>query len=326
MFSAKPNNHQPIVVAALYKFVHLPDFRALRLPLLEQCEKHAIKGTLLLAEEGINGTIAGARRNLHTVLDFLRSDPRLSDLRHKESHIDRVPFYRMKIKLKKEIVTMGVPGIDPERKTGIRVGPEEWNRIIADPSVLVIDTRNEFEYRVGTFKNAISPKTDSFGEFPTFVKNELDPEQHKRIAMFCTGGIRCEKASAYLLAQGFGEVYQLDGGILKYLEEVRPGQSLWQGECFVFDQRVAVDMNLAKGSHEMCYSCRRPLSPEDRLSPRYEPGVACPHCFAALTEERRDGLRERRFQIDLAESRYDQHIGIPHLRRKRSFQSEDVPL
>ena len=313
-------NQHTTTIAAFYKFVHLPDFRELRLPLLELCKNHCIKGTLLLAEEGINGTIAGARGNIDIVLDHLRADPRLSDLEHKESYLDAIPFQRMKVKLKKEIVTMGIPGVDPERKAGIRVGPEAWNALVVDPEVLVIDTRNQYEYRTGTFKNAVSPQTSSFREFPDYVKNELNAGKHKKIAMFCTGGIRCEKASSYLLSQGFVEVYHLRGGILKYLEEVKPEENLWQGECFVFDGRIAVDKQINKGSYEMCYSCRMPLSPEDRKSLQYEPGISCPYCVESLTKERRNSLCERRYQVQLAKVNGDQHIGVPLEERKRSVQ------
>ena len=300
-----------IVVAAFYMFVRLPDYRELRVPLLKVCRKNHVKGTLLLAEEGINGTIAGLRAEMDTVLQYLRQDARLANLEYKESFVVAMPFYRMKVKLKKEIVTMGVPAVDPNRRVGVRVGPEQWNEIITDPEVLVIDTRNQYEYDIGTFRNAVSPRTRTFREFPAFVRNQLAPEKHAKIAMFCTGGIRCEKATAYLLEQGFSEVYHLGGGILKYLEEVQPEENLWQGECFVFDGRVAVDQNLEPGCHEMCYACRMPLSPEDRKSAMYEAGISCPYCHATLTEEKSTRLRERQHQVGLAQSRNEQHIGVP---------------
>ena len=318
-----------IIVAALYKFVHLPDFRELRLPLLEQCRKNSIKGTFLLAEEGINGTIAGFRNGIDTVLNYLRSDARLSDLEHKESHDDHMPFYRMKVKLKKEIVTMGRPDIDPRQKSGKRASTKEWNALLVDPEVLIIDTRNQYEFEIGTFRNTVSPNTSTFSKFPDYVERELNPEKHKKIAMFCTGGIRCEKATSYLLHHGFKEVYHLNGGILKYLEEVKPEENLWQGECFVFDRRVAVDKNLEKGSHEICYSCRMPVSPAERKSPKYEQGISCPRCIDTLTEKKRASLRERQLQVRLAESHQDQHIGIPveEKRKKRqSVQSENLSL
>jgi len=298
-----------IVVAAFYMFVHLPDYRELRSPLLATCRKNRIRGTVLLAEEGINGTIAGTRAEVDAVLNYLRRDARLSGLEHKESFVAAMPFYRMKVKLKEEIVTMGVPAVDPNRRVGVSVGPEQWNALVSDPEVLVIDTRNQYEYDIGTFRNAVSPRTRSFREFPDFVREQLDPEKHTRIAMFCTGGIRCEKATSYLLDQGFAEVYHLRGGILRYLEEVQPEKNLWQGECFVFDGRVAVDQNLERGSHEMCYACRMPLTPEDRKSSAYEEGISCPHCQPVLTAEKRSRLQERQHQVELARLRNEQHIG-----------------
>jgi UPF0176 protein len=307
------------IVASLYKFVHLPDFRELRLPLLELCRNNSIKGTLLLAEEGINGTIAGSRNGIDVVLTHLKSDTRLSDLEHKESYDNHMPFYRMKVKLKQEIVTIGRPGIDPKHKVGKRVGTHEWNVLLADPEAFIIDTRNHYEYEIGTFRNAVSPNTSSFSEFPEYVERELNPEKHKKIAMFCTGGIRCEKATSYLLDQGFKDVYYLDGGILKYLEEVKPEENRWEGECFVFDGRVAVDKNLEKGTHEMCYSCRMPVSQEDRISREYQQGISCPNCIDTLTDKKRASLHERQYQVRLAELRNDQHIGIP-IEEKRALQ------
>jgi len=306
----------PVVVAALYRFVHLPDYRELRGALFEKCRSNHIKGTLLLAEEGINGTIAGTRSNINALLDYLRLDPRFSGLECKESRVDSIPFYRMKVKIKKEIVTMGIPAVDANRRAGIRVNSVQWNKLIKDPAVLVLDARNQYEYDIGTFKNAVSSRIQNFREFPAFVKDCLDPDQHKKIAMFCTGGIRCEKATSYLLDQGFTEVYHLSGGILKYLEDMKPEESLWQGECFVFDGRVAVDHNLERGSHEMCYSCRMPLTPKDRMSPAYEEGVSCQHCHTGLTEEKRDRLRERMRQVHLARERNQQHIGLSLVREK----------
>lgn len=314
-------NSQPVIVAALYKFAHLPDFRELRQSLLEQCIKQGIKGTFLLAKEGINGTVAGSRQAIDAILDYLKSDTRFTDLEHKESQVEKMPFYRMKVKLKKEIVTMGQPDIDPRQKVGKRVGTQEWNTLLTDPDVLVIDTRNQYEYEIGTFKNAVSPNTTTFSEFPDYVEKTLTTQKHKKIAMFCTGGIRCEKATSYLLEQGFNEVFHLNGGILKYLEEVKPEDNLWEGECFVFDGRVAVDKNLEKGTHEMCYSCRMPVSAEDRKSPQYEQGISCPHCFDTITEEKRASLRERQYQVSLAESRNEQHIGIPVELKKAATSS-----
>jgi len=306
---AKRARRNDVIIAALYKFVHLKDYRELRAPLLDFCRTHSIKGTLLLAEEGINGTVAADRAATDALLKHLRADPRLADLEHKEAIAPAIPFYRMKVKLKKEIVTLGVPDIDPTSASGIRIDPQYWNELINDPEVLLIDTRNYYEYEIGTFTNAVSPGTDAFTEFPAWVNHYLDPNWNKKIAMFCTGGIRCEKASAYLLTQGFKEVYQLQGGILKYLEEVDPDENQWQGECFVFDGRVAVNKWLQPGIHEQCYSCRMPVSPEDRQSDKYEQGVSCPRCFDSQTDERHTRLRERQRQVELAQQRNYQHIG-----------------
>ncbi len=296
-------------VAAVYKFVKLPDCAALREPLLAQCDALGITGTLLLAEEGINGTIAGTRSGIDKILAYLRSDPRLADLEHKESAADQPPFYRMKVKLKKEIVTMGVPGIDPTELVGRYVKPEDWNALISDHDVLLVDTRNDYEVGVGTFKGAVDPRITTFREFPEYVKNNFDPEKQPRVAMFCTGGIRCEKASAYMLQQGFAEVYHLQGGILKYLENVPAEQSMWQGECFVFDQRVAVGQGLAPGHYELCYGCSRPITAEEKASPKYQAGVSCPHCYDNLTREKRAAALERQKQVELAKQRGETHIG-----------------
>jgi UPF0176 protein len=299
----------PVVVAALYKFARLPDFRELRPRLLELCQRHDIKGTLLLAEEGINGTIAGSRAGIGAVLGRLRADPRLADLEYKESFASEPPFLRMKVKLRREIVTMGVPDIDPRFAVGHYVRPEDWNALISDPGVLLIDTRNHYETAIGTFRNAVIPRTHNFREFPGYVARHLDPAKHKKIAMFCTGGIRCEKASSYLLSRGFAEVYHLKGGILKYLETVPRDESLWQGECFVFDQRVAVNHGLEEGTHEQCHACRHPLSAQDRESPRYRPGVSCPHCAGARSETQTAGAAERYKQVQLARQRRQRHLG-----------------
>ncbi|HEY9642388.1 MAG TPA: rhodanese-related sulfurtransferase [Coleofasciculaceae cyanobacterium] len=230
-----------LVVATFYKFVHLPDFAAQRSPLLAFCQAHDLRGTILLAAEGINGTLVGSREAIDAVLGYLRSDERLADLEHKESAAEDRVFDRMKVKLKREIVTLGRPDVDPSQQVGTYVEPKAWNALIADPDVIVIDTRNDYEVEIGTFKNAHNPATASFREFPEYVQQNLDPAQHPKVAMFCTGGIRCEKASAYMLSQGFQEVYHLKGGILKYLEEVPSEESVWEGECFVFDDRVSVN-------------------------------------------------------------------------------------
>ncbi len=307
-------NTENIVVAAMYKFVHLPDYRELREKLIQVCDKHSLKGTLLLAEEGINGTVAGSREAIDGLLIFLWEDPRFSDLRHKESFVSELPFYRMKVRLKKEIVTMGVPGTDPGQLTGSRVDYQQWNELISDPDVLVIDTRNEYEYEIGTFKNAISPHTKTFREFPEFVDRAMDVDKHKKVAMFCTGGIRCEKATNYLLKKGFNDVYHLNGGILKYLETIREegkeDENLWQGDCFVFDGRVAVDKNLQQGNYEQCFACRMPLSKEELASDEYEKGISCPHCVDEMTDDKFIRVSERQRQVELAENRHQQHIGV----------------
>lgn len=270
------------VVVTFYKFVRLPDFAEKQDPLLSYCKAQGIRGTILLATEGINGTIAGSRQAIDSVLSFLRSDPRLVDLEHKESYANSPPFDRMKVRLKKEIVTLGLPEIDPNDQVGTYVSPKDWNALISDPEVLVIDTRNDYEVAIGTFREAQNPKTDSFRQFPDYVRNHLNPSQHKKVALFCTGGIRCEKASSFMMAQGFQEVYHLKGGILKYLEEVPAQESLWQGECFVFDQRVALREGLAAGTHEMCRSCGHPIAELDKTSPYYQEGISCPYCCDKL--------------------------------------------
>lgn len=299
------------IVAALYKFVSLPDYQTLREPLLDVCLNGGVRGTLLLAREGINGTIAGSRAGVDSVLAWLRSDPRLADFEQKESEDDHIPFHRMKVKLKKEIVTLGVAGVDPNVRVGQYVHPRDWNDLISDPEVLLLDTRNDYECDIGSFSGALDPRTANFREFPQFVRENLDPGVHKKIAMFCTGGIRCEKASAFLLKEGFEEVYHLQGGILKYLEEVPAAQSRWQGECFVFDNRVSVDHQLQKGQYDQCHGCRHPITEHDKVSGQYEEGVCCPHCFERLTEDQRLRFRERQKQVQLAARRGERHVGAP---------------
>lgn len=306
------------VVAALYKFVSLPDYKDLREDLLQTCLDAGVKGTLLLAAEGINGTIAGSREGIDRVLTYLRQDPRLADLSHKESFDTAQPFYRMKVKLKKEIVTMGVAGIDPNEVVGQYVKPADWNALISDPDVLVIDTRNDYEVKIGSFKGAVNPDTQSFREFPEYVRSHYNPQQHKKVAMFCTGGIRCEKASSFMRQEGFAEVYHLEGGILKYLEEVPADDSLWQGECFVFDNRVSVGHGLNPGSYELCHGCREPIGEEEKRSPLYEEGVSCPACYDNLTDSQRQRFRDRQKQVELARQRNVAHVGAePPARQRR---------
>jgi UPF0176 protein len=284
-----------LTVATFYKFVRLADYADLQPPLLQACEAAGVKGTILLAREGINGTLAGPRSSLDTVLNGLQADERFADLDLKLSTADHPPFDRMKVKVKREIVTLGVAA-DPTEQVGTYVPPQEWNQVISDPEVLVLDTRNDYEVQIGTFKGAVNPHTRSFRQFPEYVQAHLQPDQHRKVAMFCTGGIRCEKATAYLLNQGFEQVYHLRGGILKYLEEVPAEESLWQGECFVFDQRVAVKHGLAPGSYDLCLACGYPLHPNDKASPHYQAGIACPHCYDTLTPEKQARQVERQRQ------------------------------
>jgi UPF0176 protein len=298
-----------MIAAAFYKFVSLPDFASLKAPLLAFCEERAVKGTILLAAEGINGTIAGAPEQVRAVLDYLRRDPRLADLEHKESGAHKQPFYRMKVRLKREIVTLGVPGADPTKLAGTYVKPHDWNRLLDEPGVVVIDVRNDYEVALGTFEGAINPHTRSFSELPQWVREQESLKHKPKVAMFCTGGIRCEKSTALLRSQGFDEVYHLQGGILKYLESVPASESRWQGECFVFDERVAVGHGLAPGAHELCRSCRHPLCPADKESEHYVEGVSCPRCYHSRSLAKQAGLRERQRQVEIARRRGDEHIG-----------------
>lgn len=297
------------VVCAMYKFTTLEKFQDLREPLLATMESNDVRGTLLLAQEGINGTVAGSRQGIDNLLDWLRTDPRLADIDYKESYTEQMPFLRTKVKLKKEIVTMGVEGIDPNRVVGTYVKPKDWNALISDPDVILVDTRNDYEVQVGTFKNAVNPNTTSFREFPDYVKENLDPAQHKKVAMFCTGGIRCEKSTAYLKEQGFDEVYHLQGGILKYLEEVPTEETLWEGDCFVFDDRVTVNHELERGDYDQCNACRMPITKADQESEKFERGVSCPHCFDKTSAEDKARYKEREKQIQLAKQRNEIHVG-----------------
>lgn len=317
-----------IVVSALYKFVTLEDFKSLRKPLLEKMEENQIKGTLLLAKEGINGTIAGDRIGTDALLTWLRSDPRFSDLETKESYEKEMPFYRTKVKLKKEIVTMGVDGIDPKKIVGTYIKPKDWNALITDPEVLLVDTRNDYEVQIGAFNGAINPKTETFREFTQYVKENLDPAKHKKVAMYCTGGIRCEKSTAFLKEQGFDDVYHLQGGILKYLEEVPVEQSEWTGECFVFDNRVAVNHQLEKGQYDQCYACRYPITEDEKKSEQFIQGVSCPHCYSKVTEKQRQRFLEREKQVQMSKQRGEEHIGssareTSSKRRKSKYQFKD---
>ena len=305
-----------IQVAALYKFTPFPDPDALRAPLLATCEAAGVKGTLLLAREGINGTIAGTDNALAAVLDTIRALPGCADLDVKFSDAPSMPFYRMKVRVKREIVTMGEPDIDPTLSAGHYVDPHDWNALIADPDTVVIDTRNDYEVAVGTFAGAVDPRTPTFRDFPAWFREHREEllTGKKRVAMFCTGGIRCEKSTSFLRAEGVDEVYHLKGGILRYLEQVPEEQSLWEGECFVFDERVTVRHGLEQGTFQLCRACRRPLDAEALAHPDYEDGVSCPACIHERTPEQRAGYAERQRQEALAKARGELHVGSvrPH--------------
>lgn len=299
----------PFRVAALYRFCRLERFEELRAPLAAFCCEHGVKGTLLLASEGINGTVAGREEAIDGLIAYLEAIPEFVGLEIKFSSAAAMPFHRMKVRLKREIVTMGVDALDPEKSAGTYVAPADWNALIADPDTLVIDTRNEYEVSLGTFQGAVDPGTASFREFPAWVEEHRAELDGKKVAMFCTGGIRCEKATAFVKSLGIEDVFHLKGGILKYLEEVPVEQSLWQGECFVFDERVSVSHGLVEGDAELCRACRFPLTPSDRLSPHYEAGISCPHCFEVRSQEDRARYAERQRQVELAAAKGREHIG-----------------
>jgi UPF0176 protein len=298
-----------ISIAAFYRFHSLENPAALRLLILQKLKDFGVKGTVLLANEGINGTIAATAENIGPALDQITQICALPALDHKLSHAPQSPFLRLKVKLKKEIVTLGEAAADPNKQVGHYVAAENWNALISDPEVLLIDTRNQYEYRIGTFNKAIDPQTESFGQFPEWVRSQLKDQKKTRIAMFCTGGIRCEKASSYLLHEGFEEVYQLQGGILKYLEVIPPEESLWRGACYVFDDRVAVGHGLAISEYTTCHGCLMPVSESERQSSDYEEGVCCPACAASLSEEQKSSNRERQRQFNLAQIRGGRHLG-----------------
>jgi len=296
-------------VCALYHFTRFDDPAALRDPLLALCDAEGITGTLLLAREGINGTVAGPRAGIDRLLAHIRALPGCADLEAKFSTASAPPFGRMKVRLKREIVTMGQPDVDPRAAVGHYLSPVEWNEFIVQDDVVVIDTRNDYEVAIGTFEGAIDPGTKSFRAFPAWWEENRARFHNKRIAMFCTGGIRCEKSTNFLLAQGVAEVFHLKGGILKYLEEMPEEESHWHGDCFVFDERVSVGHGLREGPHSLCRACRRPLAPEDLERPDYEEGVCCHHCAQEYTEAQRARFRERHRQVKLAEARGARHIG-----------------
>ena len=330
---------QTYLTAAFYKFVELADFVDLKAPLLAFCESQDVKGTILLANEGINSTIAGPEAGVRAVLAYLRADPRLATLEHKESWSTKPPFYRMKVKLKREIVTMGVPTVNPNEVVGKYVKPQDWNALISDPDVLVIDTRNTYEVDIGTFKGAVDPRLKSFSQFPDWLMQQpkiAESEAKKaertdgidkktKVAMFCTGGIRCEKSTAFLKAQGFDEVYHLEGGILKYLETVPEAESLWQGECFVFDERVTVGQGLKPGDYGLCRACREPISQADKESPYFVLGLSCPHCHDTKTPEQICRFEERQRQIELAKERHQPYIGTKMPKKEKFVKQKATP-
>jgi UPF0176 protein len=309
LIQAKPETVGAYLVAALYHFARFDRFESFQKPLQAFCDVNGIKGTLLIAREGINGTVAGSDDAIRGLLAHLRQQPEFEKLEHKESRASEMPFVRMKVKLKKEIVTMGIEDIDPNRIVGTYVAPKDWNALISDPETIVIDTRNDYETAIGIFKGAVDPQTKTFREFPDWVKNNTGLHNKPKIAMYCTGGIRCEKATAFMKEQGFDEVYHLKGGILKYLEEVPAEESLWEGACFVFDERVSVEHGLKEGNHKLCHACRNPITAEEVTSPHYEEGVSCSHCYDTRTEDDRMRYRQRQLQIALAKKRGQKHIG-----------------
>jgi len=298
-----------LTICALYKFTRLDDFEEIQGPLKIFLESLNIRGTLLLAKEGVNGTIAGDNDSIMKSLDYLQKDERLVGLEYKFSYSEKPPFKRLKVKLKKEIVTLGVSNIDPIFSSGTYVKPADWNELINDPDVVLIDTRNNYEFEIGSFKGSINPNTETFREFPAYTKNNLEKYRDKKIAMFCTGGIRCEKSTAYLKSKGFENVFHLQGGILKYLEEIKEDESLWEGECFVFDDRVAVKHNLELGKYDQCHACRFPITDEDKEHPHYEKGASCPRCYGTKNSLQVSRYREREKQVQLAKSRGESHIG-----------------
>ena len=308
MTAKKHNSPDDLLVVTFYLFARLDDFDSMQSPIEQFCKERDVRGIILLAQEGINSTIAGSREGVLEVLEYLKSDERLANLTWKESHAVEQPFRKLRVRLKKEIVKMGVDGIDPNKIVGTYVKPKEWNDLISDPEVIVIDTRNDYEVKIGTFKNAIDPDIESFGELPAWVEENVDKDKNLKVAMFCTGGIRCEKSTAYLKEQGFKEVFHLEGGILKYLEEVPEEESMWDGQCFVFDERVSVGHGLEIGEYELCRACRIPICDEDKSSEHFQEGVSCPHCHDVTTPEQKSRFMERQKQIELARERGESHL------------------
>ena len=308
----QPDSETDFVVAALYKFVMMEDLPSWQARIREICDKAEAMGTLLIADEGLNGTISASYKGMVTFVTWLRSQPAFEMIAIKYAIHETKPFHRMKVRLKREIVTMGCPDINPAQNAGTYVEPQDWNKLISDPDVMVVDTRNHYETAIGSFKGAVDPETTSFREFPQWAKtlSELpEGEKPKKLAMFCTGGIRCEKSTALMRQYGFDEVYHLKGGILKYFEDVPYEDSLWEGECFVFDSRVSVDHKLEKGIYDLCYACRMPITQENMDDERYLPGISCPHCFETKSEEQLARYKERQRQMALARKRGEDHIG-----------------
>jgi UPF0176 protein len=301
------------LTTTFYHFVKIEEYKKLQPVIQKFCDKSFIKGTILLASEGINGTLSADEKNINGLHHFIKNDERFKNkfknISHKESWAKKNPFYRMKVKLKKEIVTLGVEGISPTKKVGKYVKPDEWNELISDPDTIIIDTRNTYEVDIGSFKGAVNPKTKSFRELPQFLEKNIKKYKGKKIAMFCTGGIRCEKATSFLVEKGIENVFHLQGGILKYLEKISKEKSLWEGECFVFDQRVAVTHKLKEGKYNQCFACRHPLSPDEMLSEQYKKGTSCPYCYNKLSNKKKSSLLERQKQIDLARKKGEEHIG-----------------
>lgn len=311
-----------IVVAAFYHFTPFEDPAALRESLLAQLSVHGLKGSVLVAPEGFNGTLAGSREDIDSALEILRALPNSKDLEHKESHAEKMPFYRLKVRLKKEIVTMKVPGVDPRVNVGTYVAPKDWNALIADPDTVVIDTRNDFEVEMGTFEGSVNPDTENFSDLPKWLEDHRTEWEGKKVAMFCTGGIRCEKATSYLKERGVDDIFHLKGGILQYLENIPEAESRWRGDCFVFDYRVSVKHDLEIGDYELCYACRWPVSPAGRTSPNFVAGVSCDHCIDQRTESQRERSAARQVQIKLAKEHGEQHIGVTHDDAKKATASD----
>lgn len=312
-----------IIVAALYCFVSIKEVEGLKQQLLDCCADTDLRGTLLLAAEGVNGTIAGSRDAVDNIMIHLAAGCDLAKMEYKESYCSDNPFLRMKVKLKKEIVTIGDTSIAPSKLVGEYVTPRQWNELILDPEVIVIDTRNEYEVAIGTFKGARDPKTTNFRQFPKYVLDNLSAQKHRKVAMFCTGGIRCEKASSYMLSQGFTKVYHLKGGVLAYLAEIPPADSLWEGECFVFDERVAVNHKLEVGSYEQCFGCRHPITAIEKAATTFVAGVSCPYCNVNTSPKQKQRFSERKLQIDIAKKQGQQHLGMPQNKVKKRININD---